>query len=539
MTDRIVGRCEMFDEIATGGMATIHLGRMLGAESFSRTVAVKRLHRQYALDPDFVAMFLDEARIVARIRHPNVVPILDLVEEEGDLFILMEYVEGINFGQLGAAAKELGERVPPGVAARIVTGALNGLHAAHDATNEKGQALGIVHRDVSPENIFVGVDGFARVLDFGVARARGRSSASRSGELKGRLSYLAPEQLLGEPLDRRTDVFAVSTVLWQALTGLKLFEAADVRELKYKLTEAPMVAPSQAVPELPTKYDAIIMRGLERKPARRWKSAQAMAEALEAIGGLAPHREVGQWVRRLGAARLAELASKVSVLERKPVAKRSKAGRRVHQRSELRIPIAELAAAAASAEAEAAAELAAAKLEDSGEVALPVSPALARRSGEYPASIRDAVEPGADAPPGTGLGRGTVEADAAVDAALPPALAGRRRLVLATGVTGGLLVGIGIVALVAWLVFGGGSSTPEQASPPERSAAASATAPPDAGATTSPSARATGVRSVLPAEPSGTAAADASVTPTSTARATRRGGAGSSKPPKKDLYRRD
>ena len=491
-TDRMVGRCEMFDEIAAGATARIHLGRMLGAESFSRTVAVKRLHPQYALNPEFVAAFLDEARIVARIRHPNVVPILDLVEEEGDLFIIMEYVEGINFGQLGRAAKELGERVPPGVAARTVAGALNGLHAAHEATNEKGQALGVVHRDVSPENILVGVDGFPRMLDFGVARARGRLSSSRSGQLKGHLSFMAPEQLLAEPLDRRTDVFAASIVLYQALTGLQLFAADDIRALKDKLLEMPIEAPSKVVPGLPRKFDAIVLRGLERKPAKRWKSAQDMAEALEAVGGLAPHREVGEWVRRLGAARLAELAAKVSALEVKPLAKRPKSDRRVHQRSQLRIPIEVLNAAAARAEAEPAAEPRAERpSEGSGEVALPAAPALARRSGEYRAAN---VAPASGPRKFRGLGEAAV-----------------------------MLAIIGLVALVSWRLLAGPPAAPGTAATAGDTASTAAPASAAASSTASrEAAAATGATATAPpstpgpepssqptAEPSGTAKAKA------------------------------
>jgi eukaryotic-like serine/threonine-protein kinase len=483
-TDRMVGRCEMFDEIAAGATARIHLGRMLGAESFSRTVAIKRLHPQYALNPEFVAAFLDEARIVARIRHPNVVPILDLVEEEGDLFIIMEYIEGINFGQLCRAAQELGERVPPGVAARTVAGALTGLHAAHEATNEKGHALGVVHRDVSPENILVGVDGFPRMLDFGVARARGRVGSSRSGQLKGHLSFMAPEQLLAEPLDRRTDVFAASIVLYQALTGLELFAADDIQALKNKLLEMPIEAPSKVVPGMPRKFDAIVLRGLERKPARRWKSAQDMAEALEAVGGLAPQREVGEWVRRLGAARLAELATKVSALEVKPVAKRPKSDRRVHQRSQLRIPVDELKAAAARAEAELADEARAVRpSEGSGEVPVPVAPALARRSGEYRASDHEPGDAGTAADEPHAAPPGAVPGSAQAEPPVPSAdaaLASGQRRSRSFGTVLAILGAIALAALVAWRVLAGLQASPGTAA--TSSDAASTAAPPSAGA---------------------------------------------------------
>jgi eukaryotic-like serine/threonine-protein kinase len=396
--ERMVGRCEMFDEIASGGMATIHLGRMVGAGGFTRTVAIKRLHSHLAHDQEFVGMFLDEARMVARIRHPNVVATLDLVEEEGDLFIVMEYVEGLNFGLLLRAARDRGERPPPGIAVRIVTDTLHGLHAAHDAHDEHGKPLGLVHRDVSPENILVGVDGFPRVLDFGVARALGRVTSTRHGQVKGKLAYMAPEQVLGESLDRRTDVFAASAVLWQALTGHRLFKAKNAVELAKRVLNLKIEPPSHVAPDVPKKFDGIVLRGLEIDPNRRWKSAAAMAEALEAVGGLSSNREVGMWVRRLGTDRLNELTQAVSALERKPVAEKAASVRKVEPRSRLEIPRSELAAAVKQAEAEIAAEAdAAAALrgppspDDTGQMPIVTGSSFVRgsESGEYPVEPRE------------------------------------------------------------------------------------------------------------------------------------------------------
>jgi serine/threonine protein kinase len=313
-TPPMIGRCEMFDEIACGGMATIHIGRLRGAGGFGRTVAIKRMHPQFSRSPEFVAMFLDEARIVARVSHPNVVAIIDLVEEQGDLFIIMEYVEGLSFAALLRAAHAKGERAPPGVAARIVTETLQGLHAAHEATDEDGEPMCIVHRDVSPENVLVGVDGYPRVLDFGVARATSRLSATQDGHVKGKVAYMAPEQVLGMPLDRRTDVYAAAAILWQALTGRRLWKAEHIVQLAHKMLNEPIQAPSAISPDVPKKFDAIVLRGLERDISKRWKSASAMAEALEAVGGLASHREVGLWVRRLGGQQLAALTAKVAAV---------------------------------------------------------------------------------------------------------------------------------------------------------------------------------------------------------------------------------
>lgn len=315
---RRVGRFELFTEIASGGMATVLLGRVMGASDFARVVAIKRLHAHFAKDPVFAQMFLDEARVVARIRHPNVLPTIDLIEEEGELFIVMEYVEGETFAALMREARRRKERVPIGVSVRVMVGALHGLHAAHEATNERGELLNLVHRDVSPENIMIGTDGYPRLLDFGIARALGTYSQTREGEVKGKLAYMTPEQILGDPITRRTDVFSASVVLWQALTGRQLFKGKHVGEYTHKILYKAIDAPSYVLPDLPKKLDPIVLKGLEREPAQRWPTAQAMAEALESAGDMATQREVGVWVKRLAAERLSMLARKVAAVENAP-----------------------------------------------------------------------------------------------------------------------------------------------------------------------------------------------------------------------------
>jgi serine/threonine protein kinase len=194
---RVVGRYALYGAIAAGGMATVHLGRLLGPVGFSRTVAIKRLHAQFASDPEFVSMFLDEARLAARIRHPNVVPTLDVVATGGELFLVMEYVPGESIARLARALREQKQTLPTRILSAVMAGVLHGLHAAHEAKDERGHPLGIVHRDMSPQNVLVGTDGVARVLDFGVAKAAGRMQTTREGQIKGKLSYMPPEQLRG------------------------------------------------------------------------------------------------------------------------------------------------------------------------------------------------------------------------------------------------------------------------------------------------------------------------------------------------------
>jgi hypothetical protein len=228
-------------------MATVHLGRLLGPVGFARTVAIKRLHENFARDPQFVAMFVDEARLAARIQHPNVVDMLDVITTEGELFLVLAYIHGESLATLLRIARSLECRVPVGVLAGVIIGVLHGLHAAHEARSERGEPLGIVHRDVSPHNILVGGDGIPRLLDFGVAKAAGRMQESRSGEIKGKLAYMAPEQVRGDA-DRRTDVYSTSVILWEGLTGRRLFRGDNDAMLVYEVLEGKVESPRCGYP---------------------------------------------------------------------------------------------------------------------------------------------------------------------------------------------------------------------------------------------------------------------------------------------------
>jgi serine/threonine-protein kinase len=309
-----VGRYRIFGEIASGGMATVHYGRLVGPAGFSRTVAVKRLHPQYAKDSEFVAMFLDEARLAARVQHPNVVPTLDIVATDSELFLVMEYVQGETLARLVRTMHDRGARMPPSIAATIVAQALHGLHAAHEAKNEHGAALGIVHRDVSPQNVLVGVDGVARVLDFGVAKAAFRLQTTREGQLKGKLAYMAPEQLGGQ-VDRLTDVYAAGVLLWEALTSQRLYEASNEGQLLQLVLKGRPDRPSKHAPDLPEAFDAIALRALELDPKKRFQTAREMALALERGVDLAMTSEVGEWVEQAARERLSQHAGFIAEIE--------------------------------------------------------------------------------------------------------------------------------------------------------------------------------------------------------------------------------
>ena len=295
---RTIGRYVLFREVAHGEMATVHLGRLRGPAGFARTVAIKRLHAQYARDPEFVSMFLEEARLAARIQHPNVVSVLDVVASEGELFLVMDYVHGESFSKLVRTAAANDNPASPRVVAAIVCNVLDGLHAAHEARNERGDPLGIVHRDVSPQNVLVGADGVARVLDFGIAKATQHvHNTTRDGQMKGKVPYMAPEQIQAGRLDRRTDVYSASVLLWEALTGKRLFEPADVITIVKLVLEQKHPAPSAVEPRVPPALDSVVARGLARRPEDRFATAHDMAIALERAAGIASPREVGEWVR--------------------------------------------------------------------------------------------------------------------------------------------------------------------------------------------------------------------------------------------------
>jgi serine/threonine protein kinase len=311
----VVGRYALFGEIAAGGMASVHFGRLLGPAGFSRVVAVKRLHAQLAKQAEFVSMFVDEVRLAARIQHPNVVPTLDVVEEQGELFLVMEYVHGESLAQLIRLARSRGLHVPPGIATSIACGLLHGLHAAHQAESETGVPLGIIHRDVSPQNVLVGSDGITRVLDFGVARATGRLSTTRDGQLKGKPAYLAPERIEGREADRRSDVYGAAVVLWETLTGARLFDAENDAAVMAQVVSGAMTSPGTLAPGISPALEAITLRGMDRDPEKRFVTAREMALALEQQVGLVAPNEVGDWVADIAREQLESRARYLAELD--------------------------------------------------------------------------------------------------------------------------------------------------------------------------------------------------------------------------------
>ncbi len=277
-----IGRYELVGELASGGMAVVFLARLAGVGGFQRLFALKRLHPHLARETEFVAMFLDEARLAASVRDAHAVPILEVgISEAGDHFVVMEYVEGASLAVLIATATQQQGWVPTGAALRITLDALAGLHAAHEARDERGEPLGIVHRDVSPHNVLVGVDGVARLTDFGIARAASRLTSTRDGAFKGKLSYMAPEQAGGEEVDRRADVFAAAVIAWELLANRRLFRGTNDLHTVHLLLYEPIPLLGEFHPGAPPALEAALARALDRDPGARFATAAEFAEAIE------------------------------------------------------------------------------------------------------------------------------------------------------------------------------------------------------------------------------------------------------------------
>jgi serine/threonine-protein kinase len=279
---KTLGRYELRFRLASGGMASVYLAKSKGHASFEKWVAVKVIAPQLATDKSFVRMFLDEARLVARLNHPNICAVLDFGEADATYYLAMEYLHGESLSTLIKSALKIGAPLPVPVACRIVADAARGLHAAHELKLSDGRLANVVHRDVSPQNIFVLYDGVTKVVDFGIARSVDRTAERTStGMIKGKLAYMAPEQLRGIEPDRRVDVFALGVVLWECITGKRLFQRNVEAATMCAVLQDPIPAPSSVAPGIAAELDAIIERALCRNPDERFQSAAELARELD------------------------------------------------------------------------------------------------------------------------------------------------------------------------------------------------------------------------------------------------------------------
>jgi serine/threonine-protein kinase len=290
--------------IASGGMAMVWAARLKGTRGFEKIVAIKTMLPKLSEDEQFERMFLDEARLASQIRHPHVVEILDLGEQDGVLFLVMEWIEGVPLNHLMKAARAKGGGVPIQVAVRIAMQACAGLHSAHELKDRDGSLVGLVHRDVSPQNILVTYDGVTKVVDFGVAKATALGTgATVAGQIKGKVAYMAPEQIKGGTLDRRVDVFALGIVLYALTTGKHPFRRESEAATMYNIcSPQPVVPPRKVKPDYPPQLERILIQALAKDPDRRYATTNEMLRALDQLPAslrASTDDEVGQVVREL------------------------------------------------------------------------------------------------------------------------------------------------------------------------------------------------------------------------------------------------
>jgi eukaryotic-like serine/threonine-protein kinase len=277
-----LGRYRVVDEIGVGGMASVHLARADGAGGFQKWIAIKRIHPHLIEDDQFIHMFLDEARIAARISHANVAQVFDLGEGDGTYWIAMEYLHGEPLREILRCTED--GRKPPlsyALAAKIIADAGDGLHAAHELTGKDGESMGLVHRDVTPHNLFVTYTGTTKVVDFGIAKVAGRLSNTRAGTLKGKLAYMSPEQVRGAEVDRGTDIFALGVVLWEITTGQRLFRMDSDLETLERVQRCAVPLPSTIRRDYPAELEAIVMKALAPERHQRFGTAREFSRALQ------------------------------------------------------------------------------------------------------------------------------------------------------------------------------------------------------------------------------------------------------------------
>jgi len=302
-----VGRYRLCYELASGGMATVYLARIDGPHGFEKLVALKRIHPHLVSERRYVEMFLDEARIASGITHPNVCTVFDFGESGGEYFLTMEYLVGEPlarvFRRVTASAEQRESPLLPFKMARIIEEACEGLHAAHESKDANGELLNVVHRDVSPRNLFMTYSGVIQVVDFGIASARQRTHRTATGHLKGTMPYTAPEQISGGTVDRRVDIWGLGVVLWELLTFDRLFRRETEVETMYAVLAGDIPAPSERRPDIPPELDGIVMKALQRDPNERWQTAREMGQALHAFASKqAEHvgaAELSSWMNEL------------------------------------------------------------------------------------------------------------------------------------------------------------------------------------------------------------------------------------------------
>ena len=299
-----LGKYRLIALLATGGMGEVFLARQEGPAGFAKSVVIKRILRHLAFDQGFVDMFLNEARLAALLSHPNIVQIFELGHEDEAYFIAMEYVQGRSLRGIRQRLADQGKQaLAPVLAARICAQALQGLHYAHSLTDDRGKPLGIVHRDISPDNVLVSFSGVVKLVDFGIAKASVAVSSTQVGTLKGKFAYMAPEQLRGGVIDRRADLYAMGVLLYELLAGARPYAEPSDPALIHSILSLPPLPLRDRNPALPDELERIVMKALEREASNRWSSAEEMSGALEhfihASGETLSAGHIGAFIKEL------------------------------------------------------------------------------------------------------------------------------------------------------------------------------------------------------------------------------------------------
>ena len=267
------GKYMLINRIAVGGMAEIFLARQEGVEGFEKTICIKRIRPHLSSQVSFVRMFLNEAKLAAQLNHPNIVQIYDLGRIGESYFIAMEYISGRDMSRVIPKADKLGIPFPLVYALRIISSLCEGLYFAHNRTDAYGKALNIVHRDITPENVMVSFNGTVKILDFGIAKATSQIEQTRAGEIKGKLSYMSPEQCMGKPLDHRSDIFSLGVVAYEWITGYKLFTGENEMAILKAIIDGKIYPPSYFKEDVPEPVERILMKALEKDREKRYQSA--------------------------------------------------------------------------------------------------------------------------------------------------------------------------------------------------------------------------------------------------------------------------
>jgi serine/threonine-protein kinase len=298
-----IGHYELIRKLATGGMGEVYLAHQTGPVDFRRQVVLKKLHPRFSTDPQFVAMFLNEARIAANLAHPNIIHIYELFDDGEGYVIAMEYVRGGTVSALLRARESAGGGLPYGPVVRIATAVCDALYYAYNEPDGDGAARHVIHRDVSPSNVLVSHDGQVKLVDFGIAKVLAEDGVTKATTIKGKYGYLTPEQIRCQPLDQRCDLFSLGTMLWEMSVGKRLFQRDNEMQMMYAVLEEPIPLPSDHIADYPKELERIVMKALERDRENRHADASALADDLRAVA-----RELGWDTEKAALAQLVKAA---------------------------------------------------------------------------------------------------------------------------------------------------------------------------------------------------------------------------------------